>query len=102
MIAHETDISIQAIFNEIQTNLYEAGLKWFTTVDVLNSLQDQYNKLVAQICPIEHSTFIPKISQPYYDLRQIPDFMYVSGIFNPTNNTWLEGLTYKQMKATYQ
>src|SRR5690349_24739849 len=32
----------------------------------------------------------------------IPNFMYVSGVFNPHTNLWLEGLTYKQMKATYQ
>lgn len=98
----DTPSTIQDIFTEVSTNLFDSNLKWYTQQDILNSLQDAYNKVVALLRPIEKSTFIPKTSEPYYDLRQIPDYMYVSGIFNPTTNLWLEGLSYKQMKATYQ
>lgn len=101
-VVHDTPTDISSIFTDIQSDIWDLGLKWHTSTDILNSLQDVYNKIVADLTPIEHSTLIPQISEPYYDLRQIPDYMYVSGIFNPFTNLWLEGLTYKQMKATYQ
>lgn len=98
----DSNETIQDILTEISNNLYDVNLKWYTTQDVMNAIQDAYNKIVALLKPIEHSSLIPKLAEPYYDFRQISDFMYVSGIFNPTTNLWLEGLSYKQMKATYQ
>jgi len=101
-LVHDTPNTIADIFGEIQNNLYDLKLRWFTTDDINNSLQDSYNKIVALLGPIEHSTFIPIISEPYYDLRQIPDFMYVVGIYNPFTNLWLQGGSYREMKATFQ
>lgn len=100
---HDAPNNIGHIFDEVRSNLYDVNLRWFSSTDVLNSIQDAYNKLVGLLCPIEHSTLIPQEPEPYYGLdSQIPNFMYISGIFNPHINQWLEGLTYKQMKATYQ
>lgn len=100
---HDIPQSIGSIFEEVRSNLFDLNLRWYSSTDILNSIQDAYNKLVALLCPIEHSTLIPQIAEPYYNLAlTIPSFMYVSGIFNPHTNLWLEGLTYKQMKATYQ
>lgn len=66
-------------------------------------MQENYNKLVATTGSIERSCFIPKQSHPYYNVgRQITDFMYVVGIFNPTTNNWLMGGSYKILQATSQ
>lgn len=102
-LIHDPAKNIGDIFNDISEVLYDTKLTWFSSSDILASLQDQYNKLVALLCPIEHSTLIPKISDLYYPLRDwIPDFLYVSAIFNPTTNLWLEGRSYKTMKSDYQ
>lgn len=98
--------SIGDIFTEVSSTLYDTGLKWFSTNDINNSIQDQYNKLVALLCPIEKSTFIPIQAGPYYNLtNQIEDFMYLSAIYNPQTNTWLRGYTRKEFSRnwlTYQ
>lgn len=66
-------------------------------------MQEAYNKIVALLAPIDKSTFIPQIASPYYDFAsQIPDFQYVSAIYNPATLLWLEGMSYRLMKATYQ
>lgn len=102
-LIHDIPVDAATISSEIQTNLYDAGLRWYSDTDIMNALQDAYNMIVALLGPIEHSSFIPQLSEPYYDLRyMLPDFMYTIGIFNPFTNQWLEGLSYKQMKATYQ
>lgn len=99
----DQSVSIRSIFNEVQVNLNEAGLRWFTEGDILASLQESYNKIVALLSPIEYSTLIPKQSSPYYQLtQQIPDFMYLSGVYNPDTNLWLEAMTYRMMKSQYQ
>lgn len=96
-------VNIEQVFEEVQTNLYESKLRWFTQNDIFASMQEAYNKLVAVLNPIEKSTFIPQISSPYYDFAsQIPDFMYLTGIYNPATLLWLEGMSYRLMKATYQ
>lgn len=59
--------------------------------------------LVARLTPIEKTTFIPQLPHPYYNLRyQVPDFAFISGIYNPYTNLWLEGMSWKLMKNTYQ
>lgn len=96
-------ITIRSIFNEVQINLNEAGLRWFTESDILASLQESYNKIVALLCPIEYSTLIPKQSSPYYNLtQQISDFMYISAVYNPDTNLWLEAMPYHMFKSQYQ
>lgn len=102
-LVHDTAYSISDIFDEIVSNLNESRLQWFTESDIIAAIQEAYNKIVALLCPIEYSTFIPQKSGPYYNLaEQIPDYMYVSGIYNPTTNLWLEGRPYKLMKQIYQ
>ncbi len=97
-----TPTSFRDIFNEIQTDLYEANLRWFSQDDIFASMQEAYNKIVALLTPIEKSTFIPQINSPYYNMLQIPDFMYINGIYNPTTLLWCEGMSYRLMKSTYQ
>lgn len=98
-----TPTTFRDIFNEVQTNLYESNLRWFSQDDIWASMQQAYNKIVALLTPIEKSTFIPIIDSPYYDFaKQIPDFMYVSGIYNPSTLLWLRGMSYKMMKQLYQ
>ena len=102
-VVHDQPLTFNDIFIEVQNNLYEAKLRWYTSTDIFNSMQDQYNKIVAVMRPIEKTTFIPEVPEPYMNIgAQIPDYMYLAGLFNPNTNLWLEGLTYKQMKATYQ
>lgn len=99
----DTAVTIRSIFNEVQTNLNEAGLRWFSEADILAALQESYNKIVALLCPIEYSTLIPKQSSPYYNLtQQIPDFMYISAAYNPDTNLWLEVMPYRMFKSQYQ
>lgn len=101
--AHDTAVTFRSIFAEVQNNLNDSGLHWFSEDDILTSLQEAYNKLVAMLAPIEHSTLIPQLSTPYYNLAaQISDYMYLSAVYNPYTNLWLEGMSYKLMKATYQ
>lgn len=96
-------VTIGDVFNAVQTNLFESNLKWFSEDDIYASIQEAYNKIVAILQPIEKATFIPQIGSPYYNFAtQIPDFMYVAGIYNPSTLLWLEGMSYKLMKATYQ
>lgn len=96
-------ITIGAVFDQVQTDLFEANLRWFTESDIYASIQEAYNKVCALLNPIEKTTFIPQINSPYYDFaKQIPDYMYVAGIYNPSTLLWLEGMSYKLMKATYQ
>lgn len=96
-------VTIGSVFDSVQTNLFEAKLKWFSEDDIYAAIQQAYNKIVAILQPIEKTTFIPQIGSPYYDFgKQIPDFMYVAGIYNPSTLLWLEGMSYKLMKATYQ
>lgn len=97
-----TPTNFREIFVEVQNNLYEANLRWFSQDDIWASMQEAYNKVVAILAPIERSTFIPQTGSPYYDLAaQIPDFMYISGIYNPTSLLWLRGMSYKIMKQIY-
>ena len=96
-------VTIGEIFSEVQTDLYESKLRWYTNQDIYAALQQAYNKIVALLCPVERATFFPQIASPYYDLAtQIPDFMYVAGIYNPTTLLWLQGMSYRLMKATFQ
>jgi hypothetical protein len=97
---HDTPRTIQDIFTEVQVNLFDAGLKWYSQDDILNSIQDQYNRFVALFHPIEKSTTVPQQATPHYQLgRQIPDMMYVSAVWNPTINQWLRGVPEKHWKA---
>lgn len=96
-------VQIRDIFSVIQGDLNENGLKWFSEDDIFASMQEAYNKIVTLLGAIERATFIPQISSPYYDFaKQIPDFQFVSGIYNPSTLLWLEGMSYKLMKSTYQ
>lgn len=96
-------VQISDVFTQVQTDLYESGLKWFSENDIFAAMQEAYNKLVALICPIEKATFFPTIDSPYYDLaKQIPDFLYVAGIYNPATLLWLKGQSYRVMKSLYQ
>lgn len=96
-------VTIGEVFTQVQSDLYEANLRWFTEDDIYASIQQAYNKIYALLTPSEKTTFIPQISSPYYNLAvQIPDFMYVAGIYNPITLLWLEGMSWKLMKATYQ
>lgn len=98
-----TPVTFREIFNEIQTDVYESGLKWISQDDIWAAMQEAYNKIVALLCPIEKATFIPQIASPYYDFAsQIPDWMFLAGIYNPNTLLWLEGMSFKLMKATYQ
>lgn len=100
---HDVPSTINDIFNEVQSNLYDLKLRWFTTLDINNSIQDQYNKLVALLAPIEKSVLINQLSEPYYNLSTtLSDYMYVVGIYNPVTNLWLSGGSYRDMKATFQ
>jgi hypothetical protein len=102
MTPNSSPVTLRDIFIEIQTGLYESGLKWFSQDDIWASLQQAYNKIVALMGAREKATFIPQIGSPYYDLSQIPDFLFISAIYNPATLLWLEGVTYRLMKATYQ
>lgn len=103
MNAHSQPVNVQQIFDQVKSDLAESGLKWYTEDDIYASMQEAYNKIVALLCPIEKTTFLPQIASPYYDFaKQIPDFMYVAGIYNPLTLLWLLGNSYKLMKATYQ
>lgn len=96
-------VTFGEVFNEIQSDLYESKLRWFTNQDIWASLQEAYNKIVALLQPIEKTTFIPQIASPYYDLAsQIPDYMFISAIYNPSTNLWLQGQSYRLMKSLYQ
>ncbi len=98
-----TTVTFRDIFNEVQTDVFESGLRWISQDDIWASMQQAYNKICALLTPIERSTFIPQNGNPYYDFAaQIPDFQYISGIYNPSTLLWLEGMSYKLMKATYQ
>src|SRR5712671_375182 len=93
-------VTIGEIFTEVQTDVFENNLKFFTNQSIYASMQQAYNKIVALLCPIEKATFIPQIGSPYYEFaRQIPDFMYVLGIYNPITLLWLDGMSYRLMKA---
>lgn len=100
-LANDTANTIGDIFIEVSTTLHDAGLKWFSTNDINNSIQDQYNKIVALLCPIEKSTLIPFIASPYYNMRSIQDFMYLSAIYNPQINSWLRGFPNKDFNRNY-
>ncbi|MGB8842011.1 MAG: hypothetical protein WCC64_13195 [Aliidongia sp.] len=103
MFPYDTPHTIADIAAEVSNNLFDAKQTWFTPSDVNNAIQDQYNALIAVLQPIEHSTFIPQQSGPYYNIgAQVADYMYVTGIFNPSTNLWLECMGYKQMKLDYQ
>lgn len=103
MIPSSVPVTIRDVFVEVQTDLYEANLKWFSQDDIFASMQQACNKLNALLTPNDKTTFIPQINTPYYDFAsQIPDFMFVTGIYNPSTLLWLEGMSYKLMKATYQ
>jgi hypothetical protein len=102
VIPSSTPVTIRDIFNEVQTDLFEAGLKWFSQDDIFAAIQSACDKVNALLGLIDHTTFIPQIGSPYYDFRQIPDFMYVTGIYNPSTLLWLEGMSYRMMKAVYQ
>lgn len=96
-------VTIGEVFVQVQTDLYESNLRWFTEDDIYASIQEAYNKIYALLTPTEKTTFIPNIASPYVDLAtQIPDFMFVAGIYNPTTLLWLEGMSWKLMKSTYQ
>lgn len=102
-LVHDTSYTIGDVFNEIVTTLNESKLRWFTEEDILAAIQEAYNKIVALLSPIESSTFIPQQSGPYYNLGvQIPNFMYVTGIYNPQTNRWLEGMSFKMLKSQWQ
>lgn len=99
----DTPFTILDVFNEVSGTLNDLGLRWYTTTDISNSIQDQYNKLVALLCPIEVSTLFPLTNSPYYNLAsQISNFMYISGIYNPQINIWLQGCTYKSFQSNAQ
>jgi hypothetical protein len=101
--ADSTPFTVREIFQEIQTDLYEVNLKWITQDDIFAALQEAYNKIVALLCPIEKATFIPQINSPYYDFaKQIPDWMYLAGIYNPSTLLWLKGVSYRMMKAEFE
>lgn len=101
-LIHDTPNRISDIFTQVQLNLYEAKLKWFTYQNIMDALQEAYNKVTALLSPIEKCTFVPQLSSPYYNLGQmIPDYMYLKGVYNPFTNLWLDGISYKVMKNTY-
>ena len=86
--------TIQDIFTCVQENLAEAGAKWHTEDSILAAIQDAYNYAVSLLRPIQRTTFIPKLAHPYYHIRQmLPDFMYLTGIYNPATNLWLMNCT---------
>lgn len=96
-------VTIGEVFSNVQTDLFEANLRWFTEDNIYAAIQEAYNKVYAILTPRQKTTFIPQISTPYYNFAvQIPDFMYVKGIYNPSTLLWLEGMNYKLMKSTYQ
>lgn len=101
-LVHDSPTTIQDVFDQVQANLYEAKLRWFTQDNIVDSIQEAYNKLAALTSVRERSTFIPQTGSPYYNFgRQIPDWMFLKAIYNPFTNLWLEGVSYKIMKNTY-
>lgn len=103
MFPNDPPHTISDIVTEVSNNLFDAKQTWFTQADVYNAIQDSYNALIAVLQPLEHSTFIPQQGGPYYNIgTQVADYMYCTGIFNPSTNLWLECMGYKQMKLDYQ
>lgn len=95
--------TIQDIFTCVQENLAEAGAKWHTEDSILAAIQDAYNYAVSLLRPIQRTTFIPKLAHPYYPIRQmLPDFMYLTGIYNPATNLWLMNLTEQRRVGSFQ
>lgn len=100
---HDAAEKISDIVTEVSQNLYDSGMKFYTQQDILDGIQDWYNKIFAILCPLEYSTLYAQVASPYYDFAAtISNFMYVSAIYNPVINLWLEGMTYQQFKSEYQ
>lgn len=102
-LTHDAATTISDIFDNVANNLYDLNLNWFSEQDILNSIQDQYNKIVALICPIERSAFVPIQDSPYYRFGvTVPDYMYLSAIYNCNTNRWLEGRPIQDFKGGRQ
>lgn len=101
-LIHDGPVQFSDVFEQVQTNLYEAKLRWYTSTNIYDALQEAYNKINAQLCLTEKATFIPQLPSPYYNMGQmIPDWMFLRGVYNVFTNLWLDGVSYKVMKNTY-
>lgn len=100
-VTNDTAFTVEDVYNEVATNMFDVGLKWFSSMDILNSIQDQYNKLCAVLAPIEKSVLISQKASPYYNMaEEIADYMYLCGIYNSNNNMWLRNFPFHQMRAS--
>lgn len=100
---HDTPDTCGALITDVSNNLFDAGLKFYTQSDILDCMQDSYNKIFARLTPLEYSALITQPAQPYYDfVSSISNFMYLVAIYNPQTLLWVEGMTYKQFKSEYQ
>lgn len=88
------------IKGRIRTNLDDAGVTFYSDLDITNSLQDTYNETVILTESMECVREISFVSQQvYYNLSElIPDYLRPLAIYNKNNKRWLtfKDLTYVQ------
>lgn len=76
---------------EVQTNLKELNLNFYSDEDLNNSIQDAYDDLGILTQCIQRNITLPWISNlSYYNYKEIlPDYLGVIAIFNNVTNQWL-------------
>lgn len=79
------------ILNRVRINLNDAGISFWSTSDVNDSVQDGYDDIAVYTQCIEKSTTVSSTSSLlYYNMHQtISDLISVKAIYNPGNNLWL-------------
>jgi len=82
---------VSEIIDNIQVNLNEAGLTYYTEVDILEAIQDGYDEIVTLTGCIEKYTYHPQINDlVYYRFGDsISDFYAIVGIYNSNTKRWL-------------
>lgn len=80
------------IKGRVRTNLDDAGVTFYTDVDITDSIQETYNEVVILTESMECMREISfQDSLVYYDLSAlIPDYFRPLAIYNKNNKRWLD------------
>ncbi len=78
---------------QVQTNLTDLNINFYSDIDLNNSIQDAYDDLTILTQCIQKRITLPWISNlSYYDFKQkfqITDYLGTIAIFNNLSNQWL-------------
>lgn len=85
---------------KVRENLDDAGVTFYSEDDLNDSIQDGYNLVVASTGCIQRATLFPRLAETHWKLApSIPDFLYLTAIYDYETKRWLKGVSRRQLRV---